>query len=624
MKRFNRTIALSLLAAATALAAPRAALEPSSELVVGEPAQLSVAVDDDSGRPATPHIDGARVTPSGQMSQTTIMNGDVHSQTSYLFTIVPQRAGTLDIPPIAVGSATTEAIHATVTDEPQPTTAPQSARGAAEPTPAFVRIELPSKSLYVGQAVPVTVRAYFRAGSSATLQGEPKLTSNAFTLSELSPRPAQNQVDLQGQQYLQVTWTGVLSPAKPSTGALGVELPVELAYRAAAQPQQRHRMRDLFGSSAFDSLFDDPFFKNGTDPFADLDSVFDLGAMQRRQVTLKSTAGDVSVAEVPLAGRPAGFTGAVGRFQLSSILRRVRQAIGEPATLTVRATGTGNFDRLMISGVDASPDLKTYPLKSTFAQSGASKLTGTKTFTQTVVPMREGSVTVPPLSLVFFDPSKRAFVTTRTEPILLQVAPAPFVASTSTPNAAPAARPETAATSAEPRVPGTVHTTLQPLVRRPQVWLGAAAFAALTVLLTALGFLRRSGRLARRAQSRRIDHAVARARQSMDRALAAQDRRAFFDAARTALQTRLGAQWTLLPEVITAADVEARMGSSGDRICAVLERADGFAYANGLTVTEPLESWRDLVFAELDALDDAAIPSPSGITRPHPILEPTP
>ncbi|MEP6860819.1 MAG: BatD family protein [Deltaproteobacteria bacterium] len=614
--------ALGALALPTfAFAGARAQLAGS--LAAGQPAQLDVTVDGEvSGAPDV-HVPGARVQLNGQMSSTQIVNGASSQQTKFIYSVVPDAAGELDIPAISVatstGAQTTAPIHATVSSSPRPSPSPFSGSVGASPAPAttnaaaptgrviqssphaFITLDVPTHKLVVGQAVPVTIRAYFRAGTSATLDGAPHLTTDAFTLSNLSDKPAQTQVQLRGEPYLQATWTALLSPAKPSTGKLAVELPVELAYRAAPRPAQHRTMRDIFGADPFGDAFgsDSPF--GDSDPFGamdmDIDSMFDIGPMQQEQVTLRGPTSTVTVIEPPDAGKPADYSGAVGAFSLSVDPPTGTPRVGEPLTLAFHVTGTGNFDRVTGIALADATGMKTYPAKADFV-AGTTPLTGTKTFTQTIVPTRAGTVEVPAATFSYFDPAKHAYVTAHTAPLSLTVVASP---------GGGAADPGLAASVREPGMlpnrvdPGEPHAELMPLVDRASTWLGVAGILAATILAILIAWSRRSHRIASVLASRRVDREVARATEAMQRAADQADPVAFFSAARTALQTRLASTWHTRADAITAHDVAARLGDRGETIREVFEHADGMAY--GAPTTEPLEYWDGIVRAELAHLE---------------------
>jgi hypothetical protein len=602
----------------TAAASPSAHAElRAGTLAVGSPAELAVTVDDASATPPQIRLDGAAARYSGQMTQTTIVNGVQHAELTFLYTLIPTRAGALDIPALTVttpsGIATTAPVHATVGAAGTATAAPppdtETSAAPAEGPHGFVRIEIPSRKLYVGQAIPVTIRAYFRAGTQATLDGLPRVTSDAFTFSEVSDKPTQTQVEIRGVPYLMATWTAILSPAKPSDGTLGIELPVELAYREAPRrrtAQGHSRMRDLLADDPFASSFfaNDPFF-NGDDPFGDVDSMFDFGAMQQHKVTLRDDAGRVVVADLPAAGRPASFAGLVGQFQLAIDPPKGELHVGEPATVTIRVTGTGNFDRVAIPTLAATPELDTFAGKTSFTPSGTTSLTGTKTFTQTIVPRRAGPLALPAVTLAYFDPGKRAYATAETQTVALTIAPAPGGGAADPGLAAASVRdPSMAPNRLEP---GAHHATLQPLFRQERFRIVAAAIAAagavVTALLVALAGWRRDPRIARARTSRRLDRTIAKRCAGMEVAYRHHDPVAFFQAAREALQARLGANWQMAPEAITATDVDTHLGTRGAAIRSVFEHADQMTYAAALADDRPLDPWRRLVRDELARLE---------------------
>src|SRR3569623_3485219 len=69
-----------------------------------------------------------------------------------------------------------------------------------EPARAMLKMELklaPSqRTLYAGQTVPVTVRAYFLGGPGVTVNGHPRLTSDAWVLSDVPAEPRQTSVQV--------------------------------------------------------------------------------------------------------------------------------------------------------------------------------------------------------------------------------------------------------------------------------------------------------------------------------------------------------------------------------------------------------------------------------------------
>ncbi|HXU63133.1 MAG TPA: BatD family protein [Polyangia bacterium] len=480
---------------------------------------------------------------------------------------------------------------------------------AAAPARATFRLQLEggARGLVVGQAVPVTIRADFLAGTGVTLNGAPRLVSDGFTLSGLSDKPRQSDVRRDGLPYVELTWTGALTAIQAGASPPAVELPVELSYRAPvsspAPASGDEQPQNPFASLLADTpLASDPFFAQmmRNDPFQGFFQ--DLGgAVRQREVTLRDQAPRVTVAPPPQPA-PPGYAGAVGTFHATSRLSDGPFQVGEPITLTVQVVGRGSFDRLATTGVAETNALSTYPPRATFTAGGGAT-EGTKLFTQTLVPRRSGALEIPAVTLVTFDPQRHRYVTERTRPFSVTVAAAPdgqSIASQGAPTDGVEAQPQAARFigDATPRV-------LVPAIRRPWFWWTAAALVAAASLASAAASARARGRGRRafRRYQRRL--VVSQARRRMDAAVLAGDAPALFGAAREGLQACLARAWSVPPDAISAADVERRLGPRGGQVRALFEQADRCAYGGRRPPTD-LEHWRQVAARELDALKEVA------------------
>jgi hypothetical protein len=614
IKPITFAIAAAVAVPGIASAAAHVELRPAGELVVDTPARLMITVDGAAGTPPRFDIRGARVAFNGQTNRTVVANGQLTRETVLVYTVTPQRAGSLDIPAIRVGGDETEPVHATVVAKPSRAsgaasvaspTVGGSASQADEPTRAFVRIDAPKRTLYVGEAVPVKIRAYFRAGVAAALQGAPHLTSSAFTLDALSDKPTQQQIEIDGVPYLQATWTGVLSAAKPTTDKVTIELPVEISYRERRPAAPRRSVRDLFPDDPFGDMgfFDDDpmgafggsFFDD--DAFAGFDSMFDIGDVRRQELTLRSTASKTQIAELPEKGRPDGFAGAVGEFEIAVEAPKTQLRVGEPATLTFRVTGAGSFDHVAIAGVPASADWKVYPGKSGVVLDKDGGTSGTKTIEQTLVPARAGALEIPAVSFDFFDPKRGVYRTVRTQPMRVDVGAAV---------GGGAADPDLSSSSirASDMSPNRVaasrgHSTLTPLVQQRSFWMYPGVLAMLTALQLGVAWSRRSLWAQQKWRARRVSRGVRREQRQLAVAERRGDGAAFFEAARRSLQLALADRWGVRPESITAADVHSRLGDDGDPICDLFDHADHVKYTHHVDAPESLRNWRAVVDTQL-------------------------
>jgi hypothetical protein len=603
-----------------ALAAPAMAatsmitaqLQPQS-IALGESARLTVTIQGaQSEPPKLPRVDGLEITPVGQQSSMQIINGNVSANVTHIYQVTPNRAGSFTIPAItAAGAGVTQPIPLRVEKGAggQTQRAP-SQRGPQLPAPnmgpgdkapvdargqsAFLRVVLPKQELTVGELVPVQVKAYFRAGVSASLNGLPVLSSDAFTLEKLGDHPGQTRESVDGVPYTVVTWTSALSAVKAGDYPLNLDLPVMVRVKAQAS-------RRGGGRSPFSNLF------GGGDPFSD--SFFDdfFGGLTEKPLTLHTDGAVVKIKALPTEGRPADFSGAVGSFDVSteaSVAKGSNVTTGDPLTLTIRITGKGNFDRVTTNGLPAGAGWKSYKPNARFEPADSSHASGTKIFEQSVVPLKAGAQEIPPLRFSYFDPESQGYVTKVSPPLAIDVAPgsaaATAVANPVNAEAAGARSANADGLAPDKVVAGHGRASLRPLVLTP--WF-VVANAVMVTFLVAAGIIRGlrtrrahdPARLRREAAKRALDERLS----AMDQALDAEDAERFFDSARHALQEHFAAQWQMPASSVTLPEIRARLNGHGEEVGAIFQTADEIAYAGKRFPAPDLRVWRDLVKNQL-------------------------
>ncbi len=130
------------------------------------------------------------------------------------------------------------------------------------------------------------------------------------------------------------------------------------------------------------------------------------------------------VEPLPGRGRPAGFNGAVGQFELSASAAPSPVRVGDPIQLTIEIRGDG-----------ALRDLPAPPLASQTALNTDFRVpeelptgtfdNGVRRFQQTIRAKRADVTRIPPIELAYFDPAKVEYAVARTAPIPIEVHPAP-------------------------------------------------------------------------------------------------------------------------------------------------------------------------------------------------------
>ena len=124
----------------------------------------------------------------------------------------------------------------------------------------------------------------------------------------------------------------------------------------------------------------------------------------------------------PLPQRPANFSGGVGKFNISASLDKKEVKAGEPITLRVVVGGIGNLKLLKQPVVNFPKDFDKYDAKVTDkTRLTANGVEGNMVFDFLAVPRNQGSYTIPSVELTYYDTSKNAYKTIKTQPFKVEV-----------------------------------------------------------------------------------------------------------------------------------------------------------------------------------------------------------
>ena len=124
----------------------------------------------------------------------------------------------------------------------------------------------------------------------------------------------------------------------------------------------------------------------------------------------------------PLPQRPANFSGGVGKFNISASLDKKEVKAGEPITLRVVVGGNGNLKLLKQQVVNFPKDFDKYDAKVTDkTRLTANGVEGNMVYDFLAVPRNQGSYTIPSVELTYYDTSKNAYKTIKTQPFKVEV-----------------------------------------------------------------------------------------------------------------------------------------------------------------------------------------------------------
>ena len=152
--------------------------------------------------------------------------------------------------------------------------------------------------------------------------------------------------------------------------------------------------------------FDDPF-----------------GALSGKSYAFTKSSGEVKipVKAVPVEGRPADYSGAVGDFGVTARVEDPKILANQPFSFKIRFEGRGNAKLIEMPPFDVPEGMELYDTQkeAKFFRTG----TSFKDFTLLLIPRHEGQFTLPSVSASIFDPAQKKFVTRRTEPVVVVALP---------------------------------------------------------------------------------------------------------------------------------------------------------------------------------------------------------
>lgn len=572
-----------------------ATLSPTS-FPVDRPGKLSITISGTKKASLDmPRIDGVDIVYRGQYSQDSNINGDVTLSLTATYSIHPAKMGKYTIPPITIttGSTalTTDPIDFEVTDTGSASTRSQGGSqppqdGSGTGNKPYMIIENLQENHFVGEVVPIRVRAFFPQGMRISQISYPRLIGEGCVIPQLKEDPIQNQENVNGIPYTTLTWETELSPVKEG------EHPLHLEMDAVQIVQQRRMSTSMFQNQS-------PF---GNDLFDDF-----FGTARKKQLHVSSTPQTLKALPLPDEGRPADFTGTVGTFTIETTVTPQQAEVGEPLSMTVTIRGTGNIDAVEPPSFPASPDWKVYN-PAPLDEDASGKKRGEKRFEQAIVAKSDKVNALPALHFSYFNPETKTYEIAKSAPLPLtitagkQVAPAP-VAATVEP-----VEQQVAPQTADPvkglaplhfRMDDPVDT-IRPLFMQ-KIYLGVAVL--LIVLLAGATILHRS-RTTPLTPEEAARKRIGTLRMSIKKLeeLAMDSPQSFLAGLRQLIRDQLGALWGCQPEAITRNDIHYKLENLSPELIDIFNKTEDAAYGGTLPDKATMGSYLETVQKELEKL----------------------
>lgn len=474
----------------------------------------------DNGPLQLPKIEGLDTQYLGPSTRISIVNGRYSSEHSFTYNLFPSKTGHIQIPALTVSIGgkeySTKPIDLQVESAPAPSGVPSQSGDA--PTAEslkdhiFLQVSVTKAKVYFGERLPLRMKLLINDLPVRNIQF-PQLEKNGFTVEEMA-QPRQYTQILRGVKYDVVDFETTIYPTRTGEISIGpVQIGGNLLYKAQRQAPS--------GSG----FFNDDFFN----------SIFDN--YQQRPLTLTSPAIKINVLPLPEEGKPAGFSGGVGRLEFSASAGPSEVKVGDPVTLRMKISGQGNFKAIQMP-VFNDPRFKTYDPKIKDESDG-------KVLEQVIIPTDAAVNEVPALQFIYFDPEAGQYKTAVQGPFPLKVLPASSGEEFKAVGFSEL--PQTAAAEPVDYVNTYIKQPFQKMravLKTPQFWLAAFLVGLAWVLWMGWSFFQQ--RLATDQSFARRLHALKNARQGMAQSqahLGAGRSKEFYDSLARTLSTYLGDQF---------------------------------------------------------------------------------
>jgi hypothetical protein len=152
-------------------------------------------------------------------------------------------------------------------------------------------------------------------------------------------------------------------------------------------------------------------------------SIFDDFFGTYTNVTKMLTAPGVTihVAALP-SGKPAGFSGGVGKFVLTPSISQTELQANEAVTIRLDISGSGNMKLLKTPAIDWPEGFEPYDPKVTNDfRTTTSGVSGTKSIEYLAIPRSAGEYTIPAVKFSYFDIDEKAYKTLSTPEYTIHV-----------------------------------------------------------------------------------------------------------------------------------------------------------------------------------------------------------
>ena len=357
----------------------------TSFLARGEQAllEISVAGGLPNEIPTPPKIKNIAIQASGRGPQTRILPG---RRLEYVFDYIVSgyETGKYAIPPVEVvvdgGKVLTEPLDFVIFNPDELQWSEVEACGKTIRYASSFRV-LNDKP-FENETTTTEIKVFVPEEMVIEDWGIPDFERDGVAAWRFQPSPMRSRINLLGMRYVSVAYPSTITPTRSGKVAIG---PAKI----------RLMTREMI-----------------MDPFP-------------RQVSAEVylQVPKLEIESIPLPeGAPAGFENAVGSFRLNASTTVTEVQEGDPISVDLIVSGSGNLDTLRPPQLDNPAGWKIYGTTTEQRGDERRQLSGNVVFHQSIRPLEMKSE-IPPFRLAYFDPKDETYKTLTSEPIALKMRP---------------------------------------------------------------------------------------------------------------------------------------------------------------------------------------------------------
>jgi hypothetical protein len=367
-------------------------------LGLNERLRIDFSMNDDGDNFTPPNFEGFKVIagPSQQVSQSWV-NGKSSFNKTYSYFLLPTQRGSLVIRQASIDIRgqiyKTSPVKITVTAAVEQPRDPNDSQVSADESLHLVA-EISNTNPYINEPITVVYKIYFSYTIGITNWRElNKPKYNDFWSQNIDIKQlVAEEGKYNGEKYRFVTLRKtVLYPQK--SGKLVIE-PLSLDVDVQL-PSNR---RNIFGQV--------------------------LLVEDHKRVS--AGAKTISVKALPESGKPANFSGAVGRFAFKATPSKTNIKSGESLDLEVSVSGTGNLKLFTLPKPIVPTALEMYdPVHNEQVSTPLSGMSGKISDKYAIIPQYKGKYPIKPMVFTYFDLGSRSYKTITSPEIMVNVLEGP-------------------------------------------------------------------------------------------------------------------------------------------------------------------------------------------------------